>query len=207
MNHIREVKEDAINFFGFGSDDERHTIIRKIVDYAESSETNHFIDELRSTFELSSESGIGVVYEALTKNPGRWCDFFLEEYQRAFKMVLTSAAPDEIISALDDIGNIQSPDDHMTDSFVRLLTPYFNSEHRFFRQMAVWFIGDWVTERNVNRYRHVVTYLKERLKDKHWKVRLLAKEALEDMDQLPAGFRIRPLDRLKEKWFNQYELK
>ena len=75
MNHIREIKEDAINFFGFGSDDERHAIIRKIVDYAESSETNHFIDELRSTFELSSESGIGVVYEALTKNPGRWCDF------------------------------------------------------------------------------------------------------------------------------------
>ena len=65
------------------------------------------IPEIRENFKQINFSGIGVIYEALSKNPKKWSSFFKEEYERAFEAAKISENAIEILESLEEISFVE----------------------------------------------------------------------------------------------------
>jgi len=72
---------------------------------------------------------------------------------------------------------------------------------------AIWYLGDWIDPDNAGKYGFVIQKIKDKLTDKNWRIRHVAKSTLEDIGQLPDGYKPGFMDKMKAKFLNPYNLK
>jgi len=107
MKNLEEKKDEIVNFYGIEEESDREKLIEEIRKYSEIKSENELVPEIRENFKQLSLSGIGVIYEALSKNPSKWSNFFKEEYERAFESAKKSEKAFEILDSLEEIGFVE----------------------------------------------------------------------------------------------------
>jgi hypothetical protein len=205
MKNLSDFRHKAENFWGL-EESERNTLVLQIQEYSNSKNESEFIREVRSTFQQIKYSGISVVYEALTENPKKWRQFFIEEYERAFKTAENSEKAFSILECLEQISFVEESKVDFQDEMVEILFRYLSHQNDVLRFKAVWLIGDWLTDENIRKYPDVIPSLEEKLDDNHWKIRYITKEVLEELGRLPSDFSLSFTDKLRAKTSNPYEM-
>lgn len=205
MNNLQERKQKIAHFYDIESESERDALIAEIVKYAEGQNAEQFALEVRATFEQVSLSGIGIVYEALSKNPEKWSNFFLEEFRRAFQSAEKAQSPFDILDALEETCFVDGSKLPSRDDIIALLSDYLTNQNPIIRFKAILLLGDWIKKDNKSKHSKTIHKLTNRLEDSHWKVRHAAKIALEEWSRLPKGYRMGLMDRLRVHFLNPYQ--
>ena len=206
MNHLSERKDQITGFWDLENEEERDKLIAEIRSYAATQEPEAFSREARALFEQANFSGISVIYEALTADPDKWATFFKEEYKRAFQSAETAENAWDILECLEEIGAVHTFPATESREIVSLLSHYLSSHQDVLRYKAVWLLGDWIDQKNAGRHANVISLLEKRLDDPNWKIRMITKGVLEDMGQLPAGYAVRLMDRLRATFSSPYQM-
>ncbi|MEZ4921408.1 MAG: hypothetical protein R2792_20100 [Saprospiraceae bacterium] len=199
MKNLLEKKEALATFWEHEDDGLRDKLIQEIRAYTESTSPADIISEIRLHFEQLNFSGISVLYEALSDNPQKWSQFFKEEYQRAFEAAAQADNPFEILECLDEINFVDAQQLESRDEIIRLLEEYLDHEKAALRYKAVWYLGDWILEDNMEQYGTLVQKIIGKLQDPNWKTRYITQLVLDDVNQLPKDYKPRFLDGLLAK--------
>ena len=206
MNSLKEKKEEILNFWEIEEESAREELINKIRLYSELKSEEELIPEIRENFEQINFYGISVIYEALSKNPKKWSNFFKEEYSRAFESAKNSDNAFEILECLQEISFVEEDKMESRDEIITILESYLSHEKDSIRYKSIWYLGDWISDDNKDKYQHVIHKVKSNLEDRNWKVRYAAKLILEDMNMLPKNFTLSFLDKLRVKFLNPFNL-
>ena len=206
MNSLKDRKEEIVNFWDIEAESDREWLIEELRKYFESKSEDELIPEIRENFEQINFSGISIIYEALSKNPDKWSDFFKDEYERAFEKATKSDNPFEILACLEEIGFVENNKLASKDEIIKLLETHLSNVKKAIRFKAIWYLGDWIDDDNRHQYKHIIQKIKKLLQDKNWKVRYGAKLFLEDMDGLPNDYRMSIIDQLKVRYLNPFKM-
>lgn len=206
MKTLADLQTKITNFWSIDSEEERDQIVEQIRAYANSTAPTTFAKEVKNMLPQESLSGIGVIYEALSTNPDKWGDFFLEEYQRAFKSAEQSDNAFAILDSLEQIGFVEASSLPFTKQIIDLLRSYLDHPKDVLRYKAIWLIGDWIDEENYRDYPQIVRNVKGKLQDSNWKIRHIVTYPLETWKQLPNGYQPSWLDRMRRKFYNPFEI-
>ncbi|MFT5912984.1 MAG: hypothetical protein ACI9XO_004528, partial [Paraglaciecola sp.] len=181
-------ENDILHFYDIETDGEIDALLAAILKYAESIEKDDFIKEVRTIFGYGEQSGRGVIYEALSKKPENWADFFVEEYKLSFQAAENNSAEAyDILEGLEEVSFAE--DTGFGDEISNILEPYLNNQNAAIRYKAIWCIGSWIGASNEGKYLLLINKIKEKLYDKHWKIRCMTKGVLEDLEELPTDFK------------------
>lgn len=206
MNNLVDIKQDILNFWDLEEEAERNSLIEKVQIYADRQDADAFAKEVRDHFAQSEDSGIGVIYEALSERPEKWGRFFKEEYERAFKTAERSDHPFEILECLEEIYFVEEGDARYEDEIIKLLSTYLSNRNDVLRYKAVWLLDNLITEDNLHKYDHLISQLQQKLNDPNWKIRYIAKLGLESLDKLPPGYKMNFMDKVKAKFSSPYSI-
>lgn len=207
MNSIKDKKEEIVNFWEIEDESERERLIEEVRKYSETKNENELKLEIRENFKQVNLSGIGVIYEALSKNPQKWSNFFKEEYERAFESAIKSDNAFEILECLQEISFVEESKLESRDEIIEILERHLSHEKDSIRYKAIWYLGDWISNDNRSKYNHIIKNITYKLKDKNWKIRYATKLILEDMNKLPTDFKLGFMDKLKVKFLNPFKMK
>lgn len=206
MKNLSEIKDQIVDFWDLKEDSERDNLVKQIRQYSNSVDEHVFIEEVRNTFEQKVFSGIGVIYEALSQKPEKWGLFFKEEYQRAFEKAGKSNEPVDILDCLEEIGYVEERGWSGLDEIINILHSYISNPNDVLRFKSIEHLHEWLTEENIADYPHIVSGLKDKLKDQNWKIRFAAKDVLEDLNRLPKGYKMSFADKMKAKIISPYSI-
>lgn len=206
MNSLIEKKDDIVNFWSIEEEADREKLILEIRKYSEIKREEELASEIRENFEQINFSGISVMYEALSKNPKKWSNFYKEEYIRAFESAKKSDNAFEILACLDEISFVEDSQLESRDDIIELLESHLSHEKDPIRHRAIWLLGDWISDDNKSKYNHVIQKIITKLQDNNWKVRYATKLILEDMDSLPKDFKLNFLDKLRVKFLHPFKM-
>ncbi|MCC6727291.1 MAG: HEAT repeat domain-containing protein [Saprospiraceae bacterium] len=207
MKHLLEVKERIDDFWSIESDDERDELVAQIRAYALTKDETELAKEIRDNFEQIEMKGISVIYEALSKHPEKWGNFFLEEYERAFRAAEKADNPAPILECLDEIGFAEIDQFPQVEEVIKFLTPYLNHQHFAIRFQALSHIADWIGEGDATKHLHLLNKMRTMLTDDpNWRVRYIARLTLSSINKLPADYKIRLWDKLLDKFLNPFNL-
>lgn len=206
MNNLKEKKEEIVNFFEIEKESESEKLIEEIRKYSEVKSEYELVPEIRENFKQLQFSGIGVIYEALSKNPKKWSNFFKEEYVRAFESAKESENAFEILESLEEICFAEETKLESRDEIIEVLESYLSHNKDSIRYKAIWYLGDWISDDNKSKYNHVIRKITNNLKDNNWKVRYITKSTLGDMESLPKDFKLSFMDKLRAKFSNPFKM-
>ena len=175
MNSLEEKKDEIVNFYDLEKESDREKLIEEIRKYSEIKSENELVSEIRKNFKQISFSGIGVIYEALSKNPLKWSNFFKEEYERAFESAKKSEKAFEILDSLEEIGFVDKTRLESRGEIIEFLESNLSNNNDSIRYKAIWYLGDWISEDNQDKYSNVVHKIITKLEDDNWKIRNCAK--------------------------------
>lgn len=207
MNSLKEKKDEIINFWDIAEEADREQLIEKIRQYAEIKSEQELVPEIRANFKQIKSSGISVIYEALSKNPEKWSIFFKEEYERAFESAKKSDNAFEILDCLEEISFVEESKLKSRNEIIEILENHLSHEKDLIRYKAIWCLGNWVSDDNKNKYKHLIQKIINRLQDNNWKIRYVTKLILEDINQLPKNFKLSFIDRIRVKFLSPFEIK
>lgn len=100
---LADFESDILNFFDFHDEVVEEKLLKDIAGYAESVGPANFAKEVNALFANHEESGIGVIYEALSKKPEIWGDFYVNQYKVTFKEAENSDNAFEILDSLEEV--------------------------------------------------------------------------------------------------------
>ena len=207
MKSLAERENDIKDFWGLKNESDRDNLIEEIRAYAESKPVEELASEIRANFEQQSLSGIGAIYDALSKNPEKWSEFFFEEYQRAFEAAEQSKNPFEILDSLGEISFADETKLPSRDKIIRLLEARLEHPMPTIRFKSIFLLGDWIGDDNKSFFSPLVQKIIACLNDENWRVRFVALQVLEDLKSLPKDFKLGIMDRLKFHFLNPFEMK
>ena len=202
MNSIEEKKDLIINFWDIEEESDREKLIEEIRKYSEVKTEAELVPEIREHFNQIQLSGIGIIYEALSKNPLKWSNFFREEYERAFESAEQSEKAFSILDSLEEISFVDKTKLESRDELIKLLENNLSNNKESIRYKAIWYLGDWIGDDNKDKYSNVIHKIISKLEDDNWKIRNCAKNVLEEMNKLPKDYKVSFLDKLKVKFNN-----
>jgi hypothetical protein len=208
MNSLKEKQNEIANFLDMEEDAASDKLRQEIKEYTETKSEHEVATEIRMHFPQNNASGIDVIYEVLAENPQKWSNFFKEEYERAFEAAKKSDHAFETLSCLLSIELYSDALDQVKsrDAIIGILEKHLSHEKAVIRHQAIWYLGDWILEDNIDKYHHVVKKIIQKLQDKHWKVRYVARVTLISMAKLPKGFKLSWIDQLKAKFWNPFRM-
>lgn len=204
MKSIAGLKKEIVEYWN-KNELFRNNVDKNILNYASSTPEEIVIKEIRDNFKQDKDSGLDVIYFALSSKPDKWIRFFAEEYERAFLASETSNNPYEYLEILESIGWKENKKHEYINKIIELLAKYLNHSQDAIRFKATWLLGDWLVEGNEVKYANVLSELRNKLQDKNWRIRWIAHETLNDINQLPKDYKMRLLDRFRVKYLNQYK--
>lgn len=204
MKKIADITEDIYNYWDNIEIEQRH-IDKIIKEYASVTDYDIVVKEIRENFTQDKDSGMDVIYFALCENPEKWYTFFAEEYENAFRIAETIENPFEYLEILEAIVWRQNKAHQQVYRIIDILIKYLNHEIDAIRFEAIWLIENWLVDGNENKYPNVIRELKDKLKDKNWRVRWCAFETLSNLNQLPINYKINILDKFRIKFFDKYK--
>jgi len=207
MNSLKERKDDIINFWDIEEESAQEELINEIRQYAESKKEEELAPEIRANFDQMNLSGIGVIYEALSKNPKKWSNFFKEEYLRAFESAEQSDNAFEILESLEEIGFVDENKLESRDEIITFLEGYLSHKNDAIRYKAIWYLGDWISDDNKTKYTYIIQKIINKLNDSNWKIRYVTKLILEGMNKLPKDFTLSFSDKMRIKFLSPFQIK
>ncbi len=199
MQGLSKWKKEIQEFWELETSD-RDKLIGEIAAYASTSDPIHLAREVRANYAQEVDSGISVLYEALTHQPIKWTPFFVQEFERAFRAAETASDPKKILSALDEIAMADENYTALSDALILVIANYASSRIFEIRYKVVWFLGDYLRSEITNRQSDGIAVLRVMLHDENWKIRVLAAQTLKGIDQLPKKFSLSILDRLRHRF-------
>ena len=204
MKSIADLKKEIIEYW---NEDElfRNNVDKNILNYASSTPEEIVIKEIRDNYIQDIDSGMDVIYFALSSKPDKWIRFFAEEYERAFLASETSNNPYEYLEVLESIGWKENKKHEFINKIIETLAKYLNHSNDAIRFKAIWLLGDWLVEGNENKYPNIIRELRNKLQDDNWRIRWVAQETLKDIKQLPKDYKMGLLDRFRVKFLDQYK--
>lgn len=205
MNSLKDRKDEIVNFYDFENESDKTELIEDILKYSEMKSENEFVAEIRENFKQIPFSGIGVIYEALSKNPLKWSNFLKEEYERAFELAKKSENAFEILDSLEEISIGDEDNVECRDEIIGLLASHLSNKNDSIRYMAIWFLGDWIPINDQDKYSNVVDEIITKLYDDNWKIRNCANIVLQGFNKLPKNYKISLWDKLKIRFGNPYK--
>lgn len=206
MNSIKEKKDQIVNFWDIEEESDREKLIEEIRNYSEMKSEAELVPEIRENFKQINFSGIGVIYEALSKNPKKWSNFFKEEYERAFELAKKSDNAFEILESLQEISFVKEGKLKTIDEVINLLENNLSHQNEAIRYKSIWYLGDWISDENKDKYSHVIRKIITKLQDKNWKIRYATKLVLDDMNKLPKDYKISFWDKMKIKFGSPFKI-
>jgi hypothetical protein len=206
MNNIREKKDQIVNFWSIDEESDREKLIEEIRNYSEIKTEAVLVQEIRDNFKQTSSSGISVIYEALSKNPKKWSNFFKEEYETAFESAKKSEKAFEILESLQGISFVKEGELETLDEIISLLGNNLSHQNKVIRYNSVWYLGDWISDKNKDKYSHIIDKIIDRLQDENWKIRYITKLILDDLNKLPKDYTINLWDKIRIKFGNPFAI-
>ena len=206
MNSLKDRKNQIVNFWDIEEETEREKLIEEIRNYSEIKSEIELISEIRENFEQINFSGIGVIYEALSKNPKKWSNFFKEEYERAFESAKKSNNAFEILESLQEISFVEKEKLETLDQIITLLENNLSHSSEAIRYKSIWYLSDWISNENKHKYSHIILKITSKLQDENWKIRYTTKLILEDMNKLPKDYKVNFWDKVKIKFGNPFKI-
>ena len=67
-------------------------------------------------------------------------------------------------------------------------------------------LGDWIDKTNVNEHPEIIKKIKTKLNDSNWRIRIVSKRFLEELNKLPNDYKMKLSDKLKLKFFNEFNI-
>lgn len=201
---LSDFQADIHNFYEIEDEATEKQLLKDILSYANTVGESHFAKEVRMLFPNLPYSDIGVIYEALSENPEKWGNFYVEQYKLTFQEAENANEAFEILDNLEEI--CFADDTGFGADIIRLLEPYLDHSKPALRYKAIWYMGDWVGTDNKRRYPQIVRKIKERLNDNNWRIRCMTKGILEDMEELPKGYKLSFFDKIRAKYGSIYRL-
>lgn len=203
---LDHLKDKIINFYDIEAEHERDALIQDIIVISKATPKEAFVEEVRTSFELKALSGIGVIYEALGHDPDNWGAFFFEEIQRAFTIAENSSEPFNVMDGLDEISMTDVTLVKERDEIIRFLFSQIDHDSEVIRYKAIWYLADWIDDDISYKYMEVISKIKKSLvDDENWRVRIVSKMFLEDLNKLPKDYKMSFSDKLKVKFLNEYK--
>ncbi len=201
---LADFESDILNFFDFHDEAVEEKILKDIAKYAESVGTVNFAKEVNATFANHGESGIGVIYEALSKKPEIWGDFYVNQYKLTFKEAENTEDAFAVLDSLEEV--CFAEDTGFGKEIIKVLEPYLNHAKPALRYKAVWYMADWIDEDNKHKYPQIIRKIKEKLQDDNWKIRVMTVDTLRDLEELPDDFSLTFFDKMRAKFGSIYEI-
>jgi ribosomal protein S24E len=205
MKLLGDLKNEIVNYYDF-DEIQREVIIAKLVEIVGVSDKNTLIKEIRTDYAQSNESGISIIYEAVTHHAEAWGDFIIEEYKRAFELAKKDSSKINILGCLDELGFVKNKNSELGRKVVTVLENNISDSNFAIRHRAINFIGDWIEEENKGKYQPTIIKVQEKLKDVNWKVRHIAELVLSDISALPTGFSRPLIDKLRVYFGKPFDL-
>ncbi|WP_299715138.1 hypothetical protein [uncultured Tenacibaculum sp.] len=206
MNSLKDRKNQIVNFWDIEEETEREKLIEEIRNYSEIKSEIELVSEIRENFEQINFSGISVIYEALSKNPKKWSNFFKEEYERAFESAKKSNNAFEILESLQEISFVEKEKLETLDEIITLLENNLSHSSEVIRYKSIWYLSDWISNENKHKYSHIILKITSKLQDENWKIRYATKLILEDMNKLPKDYKVSFWDKVKIKFGNPFKI-
>lgn len=203
---LSKIKDKIINFYDLETEEEKSKVLEEIKDISNSVEKEVFVDEIRELFEQKQLSGIGIIYEALGQNPEKWGSFFFEEIQRAFRNAEDSNEPSKILDSLEEISMTDESKIIQRNEIINYLETKMNHANDVLKYKSIWYLGDWIDKSNISEHSNVVNKIKANLKDQNWRIRMVSKRFLEELDRLPNDYKMKLSDKLKVKFLNEFKM-
>lgn len=163
MSKLLRLKSRMLDFYDLDSEKAEKALLAEILAYSKTVKPADFTTEVQQYFEPHPDSGVGVIYEALSAQPAKWGDFYVAEYRRAFEEAETSLEPFEVLESLEEI--CMAEDTGFGEELIRVAEPYLNHQTAAIRLKAIWMIFDWLTIEDKRKYPQVIRKVKERLQD------------------------------------------
>ena len=207
MKSLKEKKDEIVNFWDIEKESSKEKLIEEIREYSETKSENELVQEIRANFKQINFSGIGVIYEALSKNPKKWSNFYKEEYVRAFESAKKADNAFEILESLQEICFAEESNLETRDEIIEFLETQLSHQKDAIRYKAIWYLGDWILEDNKSKYNHVIKKIINNLQDKNWKIRYAAKLILEDINMIPKDYKLSFIDRIRIEFSDPFTIK
>ena len=88
---------------------------------------------------------------------------------------------------------------------ISLLENNLSHKNASIRYKSIWYLGDWISDENKDKYSHVIRKIISKLQDENWKIRYATKLVLDDMNRLPKDYKISFWDKMKVKFGNPFK--
>ncbi len=207
MKNLSDKQAEIIQFFDGKTEEEQLRIIEEVRQYSEVQTVEDFKAEFRALFEQKNLSGIGVIYEAISKNTHKWSDLYLEEFERGFQAASQSPSPFEVLESLEELCYPEKENVKTQDEIIQLLGSYLNHEKPALRFKAIWYLGDWITENIKEKHSNLIQKIKQMLKsDSNWRVRYVASLILIDWKEFPKNHKSSLIHKLKIRFLNPFDM-
>jgi len=202
--NLTEIKEEIVNFYDY-NDNQKEEILKKVLKIASENNKDEFITELRNLFPQYGFSGIGVIYEALTKEPEKWDAFFVEEYERTFKDAEDFKDPGKSLDTLAEIGLMESVKYDFAHDIIRVLSNYISHENAEIQFFAISYLGDWLVDDNAKQHLPLIKALQTiQLENIKYRIRYITYESLWLCNQLSSKNKLSFIDKIRAKLFKLF---
>jgi len=204
MKYLSHVADDLLHFFDL-EEPKSEELINTVKKITDEGEKEQLIVEIRNDFPQINFSGLGTIYEVLSKNPAKWGDFYAGEFKRAYLTAEVEENPFAILDCLEELTLIENKNKPFGHEIIEFLTTYLHHPKPVFRFKAIYHLGDWLEDGNEIRYSELVYEIQKKLEDADWKVRYVAELALLDLDALPKKYEPSLFDKMQRKFSNPFQ--
>ncbi len=203
---LEDIKEKAIDFYDYDIN-QQEDILDEIFKIASTGNKQEFIDDARKLFPQFEMSGIGVIYEALTKDPKAWGSFFVGEFKRAFKDAEGTHYPFDTLTVLDEIGMMPRVNYEFAHDIIKLLAQYINHHEFVFQHRAIILLGDWLGNGNANKHLALLQTLENcSVNNSNWKIRYVCYTTLWENNKHSDRVKLSFMDRIRSKFQDPYSI-
>lgn len=205
MKYLTHLTAELQNYFAHNDDERRNDFMHQLIEITDGADKEKLIEEIRNDFPQKNYSGLSVIYEGISENPEKWGDFYVAEFQRAYKNAVTSKNAFEILQTLNELCFIEDKNTPFGHEIIQLMRPYLQHKNPEIRHQTISRLGDWLEDGNEEIFKDLVCELKNKLSDKNWKVRHVTELVLKDLKTLPPRHSRGFLDKMRIKYFNPFE--
>jgi hypothetical protein len=110
------------------------------------------------------------------------------------------------LESLQGISFVKEGELETLDEIISLLGNNLSHQNKVIRYNSVWYLGDWISDKNKDKYSHIIDKIIDRLQDENWKIRYITKLILDDLNKLPKDYTINLWDKIRIKFGNPFAI-
>ena len=195
MNDFIDKFKGQIESFWNDSEYAKDSLLREILKYANFNPTKFKteIDEVKFDQNLMV---LPIVSEALSKDTGKWGEFYIDLLNNILETAQTSKKPRAILNNLQEFAYIEKDTKPFVQKIVDRLFKELYNENLEIKLAAIWTLPNYLDNNSIKNKAQIIDNLREQLYDKNWKVRVVAFKSLGFENLLPDGYKQTLKDKL-----------